>query len=145
MATMDWYGKALLGQWNGSHPVDFDTDTIKVAVLDSGHTPNVDTHEFWSDVSADEVAAQGDYTTGGVALSSKTATYDAATDRVILDAADLALTTTITGRYLVVYKDTGTASTSPLLGIYDNVVDFGGGSSLSITWDATGVLRLTRV
>ena len=145
MASMDWYGQALLGQFNGSHAVDWDTDTIKVAVLDSGHTPDLDTHEFWSDVSADEVAAQGDYVAGGITLTC-TASYDSANDRVKLDASDLALTTTISGRYLVVYKDTGTDTTSPLLGLYDNgAADFGGGTSLDITWDATGVLRLTRV
>lgn len=143
MPAMQPYGKFALGQFNGAHPVDWDTDTIKVAVLDSGYTPNLDTDEFWSDVSAHEVAANGDYVAGGVALAGKSATYDAANDRVVLDATDLALTTDVVGRYLVAYKDTGSAATSPLIGYFDNGVNFGGGPNLDVTWDASGVLRAT--
>ena len=141
MPTLSWYGLTLESQFNGD-PLDWTTATLKVAILDSGYTPNKDTDHYWSDISVNEAAANGDYVAGGVALASAAVSYDSTNDRVKLDAADLSLATATTGRYLVVYDDTGTDSTSRLLGYYDNGSDFGGGTSLDITWDATGVLRL---
>lgn len=140
---MKWYGLPLKNLISGGTLFDWDTDTIKCAVVTSAYTPDQDAHDFWNDVSANEASASG-YTAGGQALSSKTVTYDTATNQVRLDAADVTWTSAVVGRYLVVYKDTGTASTSPLLGLYDNDgVNFGGGSTLTVTWDSTGVLRIT--
>lgn len=140
---MKWYGLPLKNLINGSTLFDWDTDTIKVAILTSAYTPDQDAHDFWNDVSANEASASG-YTAGGAALTTKTVTYDTATNQIRLDADDVTWTSAVVGRYLVVYKDTGTASTSPLLGYYDNAgADFGGGSSLTVTWDSTGVLRIT--
>lgn len=77
------YGKTfanlLGGETSGeAHAVDYLSNTIKAALLDSGHTPDRDTHEFFGDVDADEVPATGGYTAGGVTLSGKTITYTAA-------------------------------------------------------------------
>src|SRR5690242_11712827 len=112
---MKWYGLPLKNLINGGTLFDWDTDTIKVAILTSAYTPNQDTDDFWNDVSANEASATG-YTAGGAALANKSVTYDTATNQVRLDADDVTWTSAVTGRYLVVYKDTGTASTSPLLG-----------------------------
>lgn len=76
------YGKAyanlLGGESSGdTFAVDYLSDTIKFALLDSGHTPNRNTHEVFSDVSGDEVSGAG-YSTGGATLGSKTITYTAA-------------------------------------------------------------------
>jgi hypothetical protein len=43
--------------------IDWDSDTIKVALLSSSYTPNQDTHDYFDDVSANEVTGTG-YTTG---------------------------------------------------------------------------------
>ena len=124
--------------------VDWDTDTIKVALLANTYTPNQDTHDYFNDVSASEVTGTG-YTTGGATLASKTITYDSGSNVITLDAADTTWSSsTITARYAVVYASTGTASTSPLIGY----VDFGSDQSSSngnftITWDATGIVRIT--
>ncbi len=142
MATMKWYGLPLKNLTNGTTLFDWDTDTIKVAVVTSAYTPDQDAHDFWNDVSANEASAAG-YSAGGAALTTKTVTYDTATNQIRLDADDVSWASTVTGRYLVVYKDTGNTATSPLLGYYDNVIDFGGVSPLQVTWDATGVLRIT--
>lgn len=142
MASMKWYGLPLKSLIDGSTLFDWNTDTIKVAVVTSAYTPDQDAHDFWNDVSANEASASG-YTAGGATLTTPTVTYDTANNRIVLDADDVSWTSTITGRYLIVYKDTGTSTTSPLLGYYDNVTDFGGGSTLDVTWDATGVLRIT--
>lgn len=124
--------------------VDWDTDTIKVALLSNSYTPDQDTHDYFNDVSAYEVTGTG-YTTGGATLASKTITYDSGSNVITLDAADTTWSSsTITARYAVVYGSTGTASSSPLIGY----VDFGSDQSSSngnftITWDATGIVRIT--
>jgi hypothetical protein len=136
------YGNFLLKALNKE--VDFDSDTIKVALLTSSYTPNQDTHDYFNDVSANEVTGTG-YTAGGITLASKTATYDSGTNVIVLDAADVTwASSTITARYAVVYDSTGTSSTSALIGY----VDFGSDQSstngnFTITWDSTGIVRIT--
>lgn len=136
------YGNFLLKALNKE--VDFDSDTIKVALVSSSYTPDQDAHDYFNDVSTYEVTGTG-YTAGGATLASKTATYDSATNVVILDAADTTwASSTITARYAVIYDSTGTASTSPLIGY----VDFGSDQSstsgnFTITWDSTGIVRIT--
>jgi hypothetical protein len=136
------YGNFLLKALNKE--VDFDSDTIKVALLTSSYTPNQDTHDYFNDVSTYEVTGTG-YTAGGITLASKTATYDSGTNVIVLDAADVTWSSsTITARYAVVYDSTGTASTSALIGY----VDFGSDQSstngnFTITWDSTGIVRIT--
>lgn len=136
------YGNFLLKALNKE--VDFDTDTIKVALLSSSYTPDQDAHDYLNDVSTYEVSGTG-YTAGGNTLGSKTATYDSANNVIVLDAADTTWSSsTITARYAVVYDSTGTASTSALIGF----VDFGSDQSstngnFTITWDSTGIVRIT--
>ena len=136
------YGNFLLKALNKE--VDFDSDTIKVALLTSSYTPNQDTHDYFNDVSSAEVTGTG-YTAGGITLASKTATYDSGTNVIVLDAADVTWSSsTITARYAVVYDSTGTSSTSALIGY----VDFGSDQSstngnFTITWDSTGIVRIT--
>jgi hypothetical protein len=137
------YGNFIAKAFNKE--IDWDTDTIKVALLTSSYTPNQDTHDYFDDVSAAEVTGVG-YTAGGNTLASKTNTYDAATNVIVLDAADTTWSaSTITARYAVVYDASGgSASTNPLIGY----VDFGSNQSSSngnftITWDATGIVRVT--
>lgn len=122
--------------------VDLDTDTIKVALVTSSYTPNQDTHDFFDDVT-NEVSGTG-YTAGGATLGSPTVTLDTTNDRVDFDAADTSWTTsTITARAAVIYKSTGTASTSPVIAY----IDFGSDQVSSagtflITWNASGILRI---
>jgi hypothetical protein len=137
------YGNFLLKALNKE--VDWDSDTIKVALLTSSYTPNQDAHDYWDDVSANEVTGTG-YTAGGATLGTKTATYDSGTNVVILDAADTVwASSTITARYAVLYDDSGATSAQKVLVGY---VDFGSDQSstngnFTVTWDATGILRLT--
>lgn len=125
--------------------VDWDTDTIKVALLTNAYTPDQDAHNYFDDVLANEVAGTG-YTAGGESLSNKTNTYDAGTNTIVLDADDVTWSSsTITARYAVVYDASpATDATRPLIGY----VDFGSDQSSSngnftITWDATGIVRIT--
>lgn len=143
--TANWFGAAATGQWGSTaaRRVDWASDTIKVALTTSSYTPNQDTHAFFSDVT-NEITGAG-YTAGGATLASRSVTYDSASNETRLDADDVAwAAASFTCRRAVVYKDTGTPSSSPLLGW----VDFGGdqavsGATFQIVWDATGVLKAT--
>ncbi len=118
------YHLQRLAQYNGS-PIDFDTDTIKVALLTNVYAPDATSDEFWSDISANEVSGNG-YTAGGEALTAKTVTVNG-TGVVTFDAADVVWFEGAAGftnaRYPVFYKDTGTPATSPLFVYHDFTVD----------------------
>ena len=125
--------------------VDWDSDTIKVALLTNSYTPDQDAHNYFDDVVANEVTGTG-YTQGGNTLANKTNNYNSATNVIVLDADDTTWSSsTITARYAVVYDSSPTLNADkPLIGY----VDFGSDQSSSngnftITWDATGIVRIT--
>ncbi|MGA5053108.1 hypothetical protein ACPCAK_19180 [Streptomyces cellulosae] len=111
------FAKAFNGQ------ISFTSDTIKIALVGSGYSPNRNTQGAWSTVSSYEISSSG-YTAGGIALTGKTVTY--ASWKMKLDADDVTwpgLTADV--RYAVVYDDT--ASGKPLIGY----MDLGGTLSLA--------------
>lgn len=137
------YGNAVKAAFNKE--VDWDSDTIKVALLSSAYTPNQDSHDYWDDVSTNEVTGTG-YTAGGKTLTGKTAVYDAATNTVKFDADDVTWTaSTITARYAVVYDDSGaTAPAKALLAYFDFTTDRASSNGdFVIRWGADGVFSAT--
>ena len=122
--------------------IDLDTDTIKVALVTSAYTPDQDAHDFFDDVT-NEVSGTG-YTAGGASLANKAVTADNTDNEGVFDADDVAWTTsTITARGAVIYKSTGTASTSALI----CYLDFGSdkistAGTFTISWNAEGILNL---
>ncbi len=137
------YGNFVVKSFNKE--IDWDSDTIKVALLTNAYTPNQDAHDYFDDVVANQVTGTG-YTSGGITLANKTNTYNSATNVIVLDADDVTwASSTITARYAVIYNATpATDATRPLIGY----VDFGSDQSSSngnftITWDATGIVRIT--
>lgn len=140
--TAKWYGLALQKAFTstGTDDIEWTTDTIKVALVTATYSPNQDTDNYanLAGFSANKVGT--DQT-----LGTKTLTYDAASNTVRFKAADpswSALTGTF--RYAVIYKDTGSAATSPLIGL----VDFGADNSITagtftLNFDTTdGALRI---
>lgn len=105
------------------------TDNIKMVLVDTAtYTVNLATDEFLDDIPAGErVATSGN-------LASKTSTLG------VFDAADIVLSA-VTGdvsEALVIYKDTGTASTSPLIAFIDTATGLPvtpNGNDITITWD----------
>jgi hypothetical protein len=143
MATSKAY--LSLAQAIFNKEVDFDSDTVKVALLSSGYTPDQNAHDYFNDVSAYEVTGTG-YTAGGQALAGKTVTKDTANKVVVFDANDVTwANSTITARYAVVYDDSGaTTATKALIGYIDLVSDQASNNgNFVIQWDATGILRLS--
>lgn len=126
-----------------STAVNLATDTIKLMLLTSSHTPDADAEVFIDDVSANEVGASGTYSAGGVTLTWAGSTDDT-DDEGVGDATDVSITSaTITARYAAIYKDTGTPSTSPIIA----VIDFGSNQSstagtFAITFASEGILNL---
>ncbi|MFD8067920.1 hypothetical protein [Streptomyces parvulus] len=103
------FAKAFNGQ------INFTSDTIKIALVGSGYTPNRNSQGAWSTVSTYEVSGAG-YTAGGQALTGKALSY--ASFKFKIDADDATWTgLTADVRYVVVYDDT--ASGKPLIGYMD--------------------------
>lgn len=123
--------------------VDLDGDTIKLALLTSSYTPDFDSHDFFDDVSANEIGASGSYSAGGATLSV-TLSQDNTDNEGVFDATDVSWTSaTITARYAIIYKSTGVSSTSPLVAL----IDFGSnqsstGGTFAITFAAEGIVNV---
>lgn len=109
--------------------IDYDTDNIKVVMVDHGtDTPVPATDQYLSDIGAGaRVATSGN-------MASKTVTSGVA------DAADLTIST-VTGasiESIVIYKDTGVAGTSPLIAFIDTATGLPvtpNGGDITIQWD----------
>lgn len=128
-ALYDKYRQADLS-WSDaglSAAIDVATDTIKVALVSASYTANMSTDQFFSSVSAAVVGTP-------VALTSKTDTAG------VLDAGDETFSS-VTGSVatqIVIYKDTGTGSTSPLMARIDTATGLPAtpnGGNITITWD----------
>ena len=123
-------------------PINHKTDTIKIALVTSTYTPDQDAHDFFNDVT-NEVSGTG-YTAGGNTLTVTTS-QDNTDNEGVFDAADTSWTAaSITARAAVVYKDSGVASTSPLI----CYIDFGSDISSTagtflITFAAEGIINIT--
>lgn len=121
--------------------IDCENDTIKLKYMQTGYTPNAGTHAFLSDVSASEASGAPTET-----LASVDIRIDAANSRVEFDCADVTENsiTTSTDKFII-YKDTGSAATSPLIACIDiaegTVAPVAG--TLAITFNAEGIFAIT--
>lgn len=145
MATGSLYGNFLLKGYDSSTKIDLSADTIKAMLVTSSYTPDIDAHDFINDASANEASGTG-YTAGGATLANKTLAYVGASNLVKFDADDASWTisSALSARYCILYKDTGNAATSPVIGY----IDFGSTFSLSsgtltVTFNASGIATLT--
>lgn len=127
--------------------VDFAADTIKVT-LHTSYTPNIDTHDFWDDVSSTEYGTASGYTAGGVTLGSKTVTVDTSNDQADVDAADpswssLGPLSPNTPSHAIIWKDTGTPGTSPLICYMELGTTATNGSDYALALNAGGLFTVT--
>ena len=119
------YHRWLEAQVDGSlsnTPIDFDGDTLKIALAKAAYTPDTAAHEYWADAQAQEVGPAGNYTAGGETLAHKTVTLSVGT--VTFDnTMDLTWVQSGTGfadaRYAVLYKEGASAAASPLIAYAD--------------------------
>ena len=122
------YNKARESFLGQNPALDYDTDTIKVALVSSGYVFS-QTHQFVSSLGANIIARSS-------ALSGKTVTSG------IADAADITLSAVpgpTPGTALVLYKDSGTGdATSPLIAYIDTATGLPvtpNGGDITIVWD----------
>ena len=130
---MAWvfYGKYKEKLLTQNDTVDWDDNsstTVKLALVTSSYTPAVDTHDFWNDVSANEVSGTN-YTAGGNAIANK-AVSTPASGTITVDGDDPTTWSQdasgfSNARYAILYKDTGNTATSPLIAYYDMSSDQG--------------------
>lgn len=116
------------------------TDTLKV-ILVTGHTPDIDAHTGYADVSANEESGTG-YTAGGETLASVTVVQDNTNDRGVFDAADVTWTGLDVGTpsHAILYDDT---HASDLLIAYWEVTTASNGGNYTLQWNASGIILLT--
>jgi hypothetical protein len=110
--------------------INWASDTIKVALVTSGYTPALTTHQFYSDLTPASNVVGTDQT-----LTSKTTTNGTA------DAADVTFSAVASGaiKYVAIYKSTGTNSTSPLIALIDTATGLpvtANGGDISVTWSS---------
>lgn len=130
------YRNCMLGTGTA---VDLDADTIKAMFVDHGDdTPVAATDDFLDDIaSAARVPALGSCPT----LGTKTIGSVAAG---VFDAADTTFTS-LSGdasESLIVFKDSGTESTSNLLAFWDTATGLPltpNGANVTVTWNASGI------
>ena len=109
--------------------------TVKVALVDTGVYTYSSTDQFWTAVSSASVGTPQ-------TIGSKTFTNG------VFDGADVTFTT-VTGssvEAIVIWIDTGTAGTSPLVAYIDTSVTglpvTPNGGDITITWNASGIFAL---
>lgn len=115
--------------------IDMPSDTIKIALIDTALYTYSSTDEFYSSASAAQVGTP-------VTLASKTITNG------VFDAADVTFTS-VSGasvEALIIYKDTGSAATSPLI-LYIDVAASGlpvtpNGNNIDVQFNASGIFAL---
>jgi len=116
------------------------TDTVKV-ILVTGHTPSIDDHTSYGQVSGNEESGTG-YTAGGEALASKTCTQDNTNDRGAFDAANVTWTGLNVGTpsHAIMYDDTDSGK---VLIAYWEVTTTTNGGDYTLQWNAAGIMLLT--
>ena len=118
--------------------INWMTDTVKVILVStSAYTPQTAVHQYLSDIPTSARIA------GPVTLTAKATTGGAA------DAADCTFTSVsgATINAIVIYKDTGTEATSPLIAYIDTATGLPitpNGGDIIVTWD-NGVNKIFRV
>lgn len=111
----------LSGAWN------LTTDNLYCALVDTGTYSYNAAHQFWSTVQPSAVGPQ-------LALTTKTVNVP---NPGVFDADDL-LFQALTGasfEAIVIYKNTGTPATSPLLAYLDGLSVLPQGNDVVVVWD----------
>jgi hypothetical protein len=110
MASAQWYGRSaanlIAAQWV--------TNSMGVMLMKPTFSASVDIDNAsqmkYADVSAQEVASGGGYTTGGQAIANRTTSYNTSTDTFSLLGDDLSWGpgATFDTAYGIIYEMTGT-------------------------------------
>lgn len=124
------YALARQSFLSGNPIIDWDTDDIKCSLVrSSDYTPNLATDQYVGISVPTRVADSAN-------LGGKTSTDG------IADATDIVFTAVAAGadiQYLIIWKDTGVANTSPLIALIDTATGLPvtpNGGDITVQWDA---------
>lgn len=120
-------------------------DTVKVALMATGHSSSASTNVGWSSVSSNEMTntSGSAYTADGKTLTNLEVSQESTHGK--LDADNISWTSaTFTAHYAVLYDDTPTSPADPLI----CSIDFSGGQQVTngtftIEWAAGGIITIT--
>lgn len=133
----------------GNSAFDLQSVTLKIAIVTNSYIPNQNTHDFWNDVSANEVTGTN-YTALGNAIANVLVTLSGA-GLVTFDSDDPAAWAQsasgfTTGRRFVLLRDTGVSTTSDVIAYTDaEAADFGNvAGPLTFQISATGIYTSAR-
>jgi len=124
---------------------DFLNGTMEAILLDDAYTPDTAAHTVIGDISSQEI---GDTDYSRQTLANKSITQDGS-GRTVFDADDVDFgnSVSISARYMVLALNTGTGSTSYLMG-YVDLNDGGTGnvsstnSDFDVAFSADGIYRI---
>ena len=121
------YDKARESYLSQNPSIDMDTDTIKIMLLKTAQSFS-NAHQFVSDLTGANIVARSG------ALASKTVTAG------VFDAADVTFVAPTSGQTcnVLMYKDTGSDATSPLIAFWDTGTGLPvttNGGDVTIAWD----------
>lgn len=126
------YKETILGAATNTNLL---TGTVKVALIDTGTYTYNAAHQFYSSVT-------------GVVGTPQTIGATKTVTNGVFDGADVTFTA-VTGNSveaLIIYVDTGSAATSPLVAFIDTSVTglpvTPNGGDIAITWNASGIFAL---
>lgn len=128
----------------GTH--NLSSHTLKVT-LHTSYTPNIDTHQTWSDVSATEYTTSSGYTAGGKTLTTVTVTQNNTDNTMVWDADDVTWTSLgalspATPSHAIFWNDTPTSPADPLIGYMVLGTTATNGGDYSIAFASGGIATL---
>ncbi len=133
---------------NGDNIIDFTVagDLIKIALISNSNIPDINVDDFWDDLNATQMASGNGYTTDGETLTTKLLNETGGV--TTFNADDVTWSTNASGfttaRHAILYFDTLTDTTSPLIA----TLNLGADKSIqtgdfTIQMDALGLITLT--
>lgn len=136
---------AFLNGILGSHAtrVDLDADTIKLALVDAGSAdgaPDGAADDFWDDQDAGLIGTA--YTLANKTIGSVGA---GVFDNTVDPAPAFTAVSGATVEDLVLFKDTGTPSTSNLIAFWDTATGLPltpNGGDVNVTFNASGIIKV---
>lgn len=145
-----WYPKCIEHFGQATFDWVADSASIKCALMATNFTganQSLSLADYWNDVSAYEITSFTNYTASGKTVGTTTVSAYSTSNKTVKFSAGTSVvwgTATLTTRGAVVYKDTGTPATSPVVFFLDFGADVSpSGGDLTITWNTDGMATIT--
>lgn len=116
-----------------SGSINWNSDVIKVALLSSSYAPSINTDRFLANVNTGISLVNT-----AVSLTGSTGNFGVADANDITFLAVTGSYSTSNVTYILLYKDTGSAATSPLIALIDTATGLPltpNGGDITIQWD----------